>query len=969
MHNSKKNLNVRCMVLHEMEGTQYKIGGTLVDINESTNTCTVKFLNGRVENGIPTNQVYITEKFIDTIKKYGKKVASWLVKKVNGLLAIMNPDGRMDENSTCTPVNILIAQSNGELPSCIKFFPNDNQVAIAEAAGFSVDAPEDDEILLDEQKKDKIYVETFWNRVMAVAGTTDNSIEESIKIVTEKYYSSTAYKKLNEAGIASMRPVPDDLGRQENNGIIVGTEELKSLIKQNIDAQLDLTRRKSAYSDTDGSHIEDAEQRKKYLAFMQKRKASMQKKIDTGGYKAPILLIWGAPGIGKTAIISQVLKNYKNDPSTPVNLYLETVSCAGLDSDSFRLPNQAENVDGVKDPMFKQAVLSWLPMYEPRDAAYNQMMEDRFAKCMSISGDGKELLDDEGDVYQGGVIFLDEVVRANRTGFQVIMNICDRQMNEKVLAKSWAIIAAANRYTDDPTQDAFSNLEATPIVQRFIHVTYVPNKEEWLAWARSVNEDLGEMNIEPEIADFIEAMDDSVWYRTIDNGGYDKELKTATGRDPSSMYKQNGGIFRQTWEDLRELTDVGKNPLADSMSTWNGRTWHRISDEYRQMLMDLLDANPEEYTYDGVLYASIEENNYYGISAEALQNAIELVPKDKWDSWAGTWLDGAELRDAQKLNTTDGLRRMDFVHAGLLRIVQKHTAGRNTGPADEIKEYYNWKSIFSDKSIIDSIFAKGELPDKYKEMDNAGKSNAGGFKWKDNSGIVRQVEQFILSQYPGGAMKASEEFKSYADWLVPGLKTLVAKFESIALQKVTGDVTKLSRQSVLGAFNLPHKFNAAEFNNMFTVKGAGKYNDIVILKTEKVDPAILEVVYNMIKENKFCQALLNYTKYCIKIDFTRDTYNVIGSYGKEKEEYKKLIMKNLGMGQAAETAAQSIHNVIAQIYGQNLNKSKTAAVSKSASNKTIEDTKYLDIFKLLRICLLTAYSTQKKEKIVGQVDF
>ena len=183
------------MVLHEMEGTQYKIGGTLVDINESTNTCTVKFLNGRVENGIPTNQVYITEKFIDTIKKYGKKVASWLVKKVNGLLAIMNPDGRMDENSTCTPVNILIAQSNGELPSCIKFFPNDNQVAIAEAAGFSVDVPDDNEILLDEQRKEKNMIETFWHRVMGVAGTTDNSIEESVKIVTKKYYTFNGMAK------------------------------------------------------------------------------------------------------------------------------------------------------------------------------------------------------------------------------------------------------------------------------------------------------------------------------------------------------------------------------------------------------------------------------------------------------------------------------------------------------------------------------------------------------------------------------------------------------------------------------------------------------------------------------------------------------------------------------------------------------------------------------------------------------
>ncbi len=602
MHNKKNSLNVPIMVLHEFEGTQYKIGGTLIDINESTNTCTVKFLNDRVENGIPMSEVYITEKFIDTIKKYGKKVASWIVKKVNGLLAIMNSDGRMDENSTCTPVNILIAQSNGELPSCIKFFPNDNQVAIAEAAGFSVDVPDDNEILVEEQRKEKNAIEKFWTRVMGVAGTTDKTIEESVKCVYEKYYTLNGMaKKLNETGIASMYPLIDGLGRKENNGTIVDTEELKSLIKKSIDSQLNLTLQKRASSlDDGGDRYEDPEQRKKYQEIMRKRKTVLQKKIDKGDTnQSPILLIWGAPGIGKTAIISQVLKNYKNDPSTPVNLYLETVSCAGLNEDSFRLPNQAELPDGVKDPTFSNAALSWLPMYKPRDAAYNQMMEDRFAKCMFMN-DNKELLDDEGDVYQGGVIFLDEVIRVSKQGFQVVMNICNRSMNELVLAKSWAIISAANRYTDDPTQDSFDNLESAPILQRFKPVTYVPKKSEWLAWARSIN-DMGEANIEPEIADFIEAMEDYIWYRTIDNGGYDKELKAATGKDPASMYIKNGGIYRTTWETLRELTDEGKNPLAETQSTWNGRTWHRISDDYRQMLSELLEDNPEDYTYDGVV--------------------------------------------------------------------------------------------------------------------------------------------------------------------------------------------------------------------------------------------------------------------------------------------------------------------------------------------------------------------------------
>ena len=118
----------------------------------------------------------------------------------------------------------------------------------------------------------------------------------------------------------------------------------------------------------------------------------------------------------------------------------------------------------------------------------------------------------------------DEVVRVNRNAIPVIMNICDRQLQEKRMAKSWAIVCAANRYSDDPTQEASAFLEATPIVQRFVHVTYKPERNEWLNWARSTN-DLGVQNIEPEICDFIEAMPEHIWYRLIDNGGYDEALK------------------------------------------------------------------------------------------------------------------------------------------------------------------------------------------------------------------------------------------------------------------------------------------------------------------------------------------------------------------------------------------------------------------------------------------------------------
>ena len=100
------------------------------------------------------------------------------------------------------------------------------------------------------------------------------------------------------------------------------------------------------------------------------------KKDEFGDYRIPVVrqrpvFLLGAPGIGKTQIVSQVLKSYKNNPTTPRNMYLYTVSCAGLDADSFRLPDKAKADEDVLDPSFEQGVLTWLPMYTPRNAQYN----------------------------------------------------------------------------------------------------------------------------------------------------------------------------------------------------------------------------------------------------------------------------------------------------------------------------------------------------------------------------------------------------------------------------------------------------------------------------------------------------------------------------------------------------------------------------------------------------------------------
>ena len=50
----------------------------------------MRFDDNYVENNIPLNKILINEGFIDKIKEYGKKVASYITDKVRGFIALVD---------------------------------------------------------------------------------------------------------------------------------------------------------------------------------------------------------------------------------------------------------------------------------------------------------------------------------------------------------------------------------------------------------------------------------------------------------------------------------------------------------------------------------------------------------------------------------------------------------------------------------------------------------------------------------------------------------------------------------------------------------------------------------------------------------------------------------------------------------------------------------------------------------------
>lgn len=77
-------------------------------------------------------------------------------------------------------------------------------------------------------------------------------------------------------------------------------------------------------------------------AVRQAVRKELEKKVSKGDNKFKPLLIFGAPGIGKTEIVRQCINEYRNNPRTPRYLAMYDLNCANLDGDSFALPT---NID------------------------------------------------------------------------------------------------------------------------------------------------------------------------------------------------------------------------------------------------------------------------------------------------------------------------------------------------------------------------------------------------------------------------------------------------------------------------------------------------------------------------------------------------------------------------------------------------------------------------------------------------
>lgn len=199
------------------------------------------------------------------------------------------------------------------------------------------------------------------------------------------------------------------------------------------------------------------------------------------GSEAKPLLVWGAPGIGKTAIINAVLKRVKGADSRMLDFQLSM-----KEHDDFFLPSY--NVNKTKAVDLPK---SYLPVWEDLDSMTDEERKAADEAC------GK------------GLIFLDELSRAKPQVQDVCLKLVDeRKLGEKYkLGSGWSVIAASNRMEDD--MDTQHDLSIA-LANRFRQVNYSPTCKSWRKWA----DKKGYMN--KHVLDWLEQNEKYFYYQDND---------------------------------------------------------------------------------------------------------------------------------------------------------------------------------------------------------------------------------------------------------------------------------------------------------------------------------------------------------------------------------------------------------------------------------------------------------------------
>lgn len=302
------------------------------------------------------------------------------------------------------------------------------------------------------------------------------------------------------------------------------------------------------------------------------------------------ILVFGAPGIGKSTVPNAVIREYNSRVTNPEDMIsLININCANIDEGDFMMPtmprevNITDEIENFKDafpqasaeleklsPAQKEklanviyhsnqfkatdAPKSWLP-------SYRKTGNDFIDKLLNDAANGGVYSNDDGSVKVGGggIILLDEFLRCKPGVFGQLMNFLnDRTLNGWVLGDRWTIIACSNRPCDDgEVAEAWGNFHIAG-KDRWGHMyQLIPTAEEWKEWVRSKGWD--ELLLEFIFEDSEESMagkEYARWHSGVLNGAEaSSQVKPITPREWERVFRELTEYeIENGYSDISEMT-------------------------------------------------------------------------------------------------------------------------------------------------------------------------------------------------------------------------------------------------------------------------------------------------------------------------------------------------------------------------------------------------------------------------------
>ena len=312
------------------------------------------------------------------------------------------------------------------------------------------------------------------------------------------------------------------------------------------------------------------------------------------------MLVFGAPGIGKSTVPKEVIKEYNGIADSPAGqLSLITVDCTNIAVGDFMMPTMPQpkmvqnliktnpesfpqakayldgltpeqeekldkSLDATKQFETTYAPQSWLPSYKKTGDDELDALLDTYANAGVYTDDDKKT----HKTGNGGIIMFDEFLRTDPNVFkQLMIFLLEREMGGWSLGSKWVIIACSNRPCDDAeVEEVWGRWNGLPAgksrFERIFHLT--PDPEQWKEWARSKGCD--ELLLKFIFDDSSKVGDEYPRWHTIsrDGSGDSLQIKPITPRDWSSAFQAINNF--EIDEELDDISEMSRRDIYECIS-------------------------------------------------------------------------------------------------------------------------------------------------------------------------------------------------------------------------------------------------------------------------------------------------------------------------------------------------------------------------------------------------------------------